>query len=280
MTDTSPLWPAPLHHIKITSDQPPVLADFYRRALGQDVEELSDGQWLLGGGERTFLVGPGARNGLGFSAFAMDEPARVAALCDHVTAQGINVQPSPTPLFGEEAFAVSDLDGNTLVFGTPRDGAPAKTDRLPARLQHSVVGSPNLRDLIDFRLKLGFVLSDEVKDDDGNLTAAFLRSDEEHHSLAIFHTKVPKFDHFSMETTSWNDIRDWADHLGDLRIELSWGPGRHGPGNNLFFMVCDADGNMVELSAEIELMDRDMSARQWKHEPHTLNLWGVAWMRN
>ena len=44
-------------------------------------------------------------------------------------------------------------------------------------------------------------------------------------------------------------------------------------------MVTDADGNMVELSAEIELMDRNMEARQWKHEPYTLNLCGVAWMR-
>ena len=35
-----------------------------------------------------------------------------------------------------------------------------------------------------------------------------------------------------------------------------------------------------ELSAEIELMDRDKAARQWKHETHTLNQWGVAWMRN
>jgi hypothetical protein len=197
-----------------------------------------------------------------------------------VTAQGINVQPSPTPLFGEEAFAVGDPDGNTLVFGTPQDGAPAKSDRLPGRLQHSVVGSPNLRELTDFRLKLGFVLSDEMKDDDGNLTAVFLRSDEEHHSLGMFRTRVPKFDHYSMETTSWNDIRDWADHLGDMRIPLSWGPGRHTLGNNLFFMVCDADGNMVELSAEIEMMDRDMAARIWKHEAHTLNKWGVAWMRS
>jgi len=64
-----------------------------------------------------------------------------------------------------------------------------------------------------------------------------------------------------------------------MRMELSWGPGRHGPGNNLFFMIPDADGNMVELSAEIELMDKDMPARLWPHEPHTLNLWGVAWMR-
>ncbi|MEE8284465.1 MAG: VOC family protein [Alphaproteobacteria bacterium] len=280
MTDPSPLWPARLHHIEITSDRPPELIDFYRRLLEGDAQELADGRWLLAGAERCLLFALGARNGLGFSAFAMDDRARVAALRDFVTAQGINVQPSPSPLFGEEAFAVADPDGNILVFGTPRGEAPAIADRLPARLQHSVVGSPNMGELIDFRLKLGFVLSDEVKDDHGNLTAAFLRSDREHHSQAMFHTGVPKFDHFSMETTSWNDIRDWADHLGEKRISLDWGPGRHGPGNNLFFMVSDADGNMVEFSAEMELMDRDVAVRLWKDEPHTLNLWGAAWMRS
>lgn len=280
MTDLSPLWPARLHHLKITSDQPPVLLDFYQRVLEQEVRELSDGEWVLVGGERTFVVGRGARNGLGYSAFAIDDAARVQDLQDYVTAQGINVRSSPTPLFGPEAFAVTDPDGNTLVFGTPLDDAPVRTDRLPGRLQHSVVGTPNLQGLIDYRQKLGFVLSDEVKDEDGNLTAAFLRSDDEHHSQAMFHTKDPKFDHFSMEAPCWDDIRDWADHLGSMRIPLSWGPGRHGPGNNLFFMVCDADGNMVEVSAEIEHMDRDMAPRLWKHEPHTLNLWGVAWMRS
>ncbi len=280
MTDLSPLWPARLHHIKITSDQPPVQLDFYQRVLEQEVRELSDGEWVLTGGERSFVIGRGPRNGLGYSAFAIDDAKRVADLQDFVTAQGINVQASPSPLFGPEAFAVADPDGNTLVFGTPLDDTPAKSDRLPARLQHSVVGSPNLQALTEYRRKLGFVLSDEVKDEDGNLTAVFLRSDEEHHSQAIFNTKDSKFDHFSMEATSWNDIRDWADHLGSMRIPLSWGPGRHGPGNNLFFMVCDADGNMVEVSAEIEHMDPDMAPRIWKHEPYTLNQWGVAWMRN
>lgn len=280
MTDLSPLWPARLHHIKITSDQPPVQLDFYQRVLEQEVRELSEGEWVLTGGERTFVIGRGRRNGLGYSAFAIDDAKRVADLQNFVTAQGINVQASPSPLFGPEAFAVADPDGNTLVFGTPLDDTPAKSDRLPARLQHSVVGSPNIQALTEYRRKLGFVLSDEVKDEDGNQTAVFLRSDEEHHSQAIFNTKDPKFDHFSMEATSWNDIRDWADHLGSMRIPLSWGPGRHGPGNNLFFMVCDADGNMVEVSAEIEHMDPDMAPRTWKHEPYTLNQWGVAWMRN
>ena len=278
MTVQSPLWPARLHHIKITSDQPAILLDFYQRVMEPKISEVTDGLWHLEGAERNFLIGRGPRNGLGFSAFAIDEVDRVHALKTYVADQGIETLPSPTPLFGKEAFAVKDPDGNTLVFGTPEAQGTA-TDRLPGRLQRSVVGTPQLDALIDFRLKLGFVISDEVKDEDGALTAVFLRADPEHHSQAMFNTREPKFDHYSMETTSWNDIRDWADHLGDMRMELSWGPGRHGPGNNLFFMIPDADGNMVELSAEIELMDKDMPARLWPHEPHTLNLWGVAWMR-
>lgn len=281
MTTSSPLWPARLHHIKITSDQPPVLLDFYQRVLEPEVRELSDGLWQLAGAERNLLVGRGARNGLAFSAFAIDEPGRVAELEAFAADQGFEAGPSPTPLFGEGAFSLKDPDGNVLVFGTPKEGAGGGArDRLPGRLQHSVVGSPRLEEMIDFRLKLGFVLSDEVKDDAGAPMAAFVRSDPEHHSQAVFRTRTPRFDHFSLEVTCWNDIRDWADHLGSMRIPLGWGPGRHGPGNNLFFMVPDGDGNMVELSAEIESMDREVPARLWPHEEHTLNLWGGAWMRS
>jgi hypothetical protein len=76
------------------------------------------------------------------------------------------------------------------------------------------------------------------------------------------------------------DIRDWADRMGSLRIPLWWGPGRHGVGNNLFFMIEDPDGHKVEFSAEIERMPREMAWRTWPHEQRTLNLWGSAWMRS
>ncbi|MSQ89297.1 MAG: glyoxalase, partial [Betaproteobacteria bacterium] len=87
-------------------------------------------------------------------------------------------------------------------------------------------------------------------------------------------------DHHSYETSSWNDIRDWGDRMASLRIPLWWGPGRHGPGNNLFFMIEDPDGHKVEFSAEIELMPQDAACRDWPHEQRTLNLWGSAWMRS
>ena len=90
----------------------------------------------------------------------------------------------------------------------------------------------------------------------------------------------PGFDHCAFETPSWNHIRDWADHLAKFDIPIWWGPGRHGAGNNLFFMVLDPDGNKIEISAELELMDWDHPTRYWPHDRRTLNLWGNAWMRS
>ena len=58
--------------------------------------------------------------------------------------------------------------------------------------------------------------------------------------------------HHAYESEDWNLIRDWADHLVSLDVKIAWGPGRHGPGNNLFSMINDTDGNWVELSAELE----------------------------
>ncbi len=60
-------------------------------------------------------------------------------------------------------------------------------------------------------------------------------------------------------------------------MPLIWGPGRHGPGNNLFVMFDDPEGNHVELSAEMERFYDDRAEyrpRTWAVGPRTVNLWG------
>jgi catechol-2,3-dioxygenase len=101
-----------------------------------------------------------------------------------------------------------------------------------------------------------------------------------HHTLALFGAPVTCFDHQSFETPSWDELKDWADHMGKLRIEIVWGVGRHGPGNDVFFMVRDPDGNLAEISSEIEICTDNRPVGQWKHEERTLNLWGKAIMRS
>ena len=164
-----------------------------------------------------------------------------------------------------------------MVFGLSREELP--TNGLPARLQHFVCATQRLPEMLEFYRGLGMVESDRVLEGE-TLSAVFLRSDPEHHSFAAFRAPESRPDHHCYETNGWLDIRDWADRMGELRIPLWWGPGRHGPGNNLFFMIEDPDGHKVEFSAELELMPKDMPHRTWPHEQRTLNLWGSAWMRS
>jgi len=279
MTRTSPLWDATLHHLCIDSVRPLPMLEFYRDGFGYRPERLADGQWLLAGRERRLLLAQGPANHLGFAAFRFPDRPRLEAYRAHLRQQGVNFHPSPTPLFGEEAFVLADPDGNLLAFGLPK-GSDGGSDPLPGRLQHFVVASTELPAMVAFyRRTLGFVLSDEVWDGQQR-SAAFLRSDAEHHSFAVFRAAKAGFDHHACEVTSWNDLRDWADRFANQRVPLWWGPGRHGPGDNLFFMVQDPDGNKIELSAELERMPIDQPARNWPHEQHTLNYWGQAWMRS
>ena len=279
---TSPLWPAHLDHVKITSPQPAVMRDFYGKILGGSVSQLGEEEWLIAGAQRRVVIGNGPAKQLAYAAYVVGSKDRLQALRDGFSRRGLALKPSPSRVFGPEAFAVEDPDRNIAVFGLPArvPDAPAK-DHLPGRLQHVVVATQMLPAMIDFYTEaVGFRLSDRVVDDAKDTAVAFFRSDDEHHSFACFRARARQLDHFCFETTSWNDIRDWADYLATLHIPLGWGPGRHGPGNNLFFMLNDPDGNAFEFSAEIEHIAYDVPARDWPHEQRTLNYWGSAWMRS
>ncbi|MFN4282019.1 MAG: VOC family protein [Alphaproteobacteria bacterium] len=282
MTDRSPLWPARLDHVKLTSPQPAAMSEYYAKVLGGQTTDLPGGDKLIAGAERRVVIGQGDAGQLGYAAFALGDRARLAALRARLENQQIAILPSPSPLLGDGAFAVADPNGNKIAFGVGSTIPDAPTrDKLPGRLQHVVVTTDDIGGMIKFYTEiLGFKLSDRVKDDAGDTTAAFMRSDDEHHSFACFRARARKFDHFCFETTEWNDIRDWADHLASLHLPIGWGPGRHGPGNNLFFMLNDPDGNAFEFSAEIERVAPDVETREWKHEQRTLNSWGSAWMRS
>ncbi len=277
------LWPARLHHLRRDSPEPERLARFYGKLLGDRIERLSRGEWLVAGRDRLLLVGSGEPGAVPYFAIEMGYAVQLEAYRQELERRGVACERSPTPLFGEDAFAVPDPDGRRVVFGlarAQRSGNGGGTGELRARLQHFVCASSRPQELLEFyRDRLGMIESDRVLEG-RELSAFFLRSDPEHHSFAAFRAAQSRPDHHCYETSGWMDIRDWGDRMASLRIPLWWGPGRHGPGNNLFFMVEDPDGHKVEFSAELETMPRDMAFRTWPHEPRTLNLWGSAWMRS
>jgi catechol 2,3-dioxygenase len=290
MTLSSPIWHARLDHIRLDSDDPARLAAFYHEALGMAPTPLADRTILLQGNERRIVIGRGAPGAQPYSAFALPDPVRLDRAARELAARGVARLPSPTPLFADGAFAVADPDGRLIVLGIPRHdlacdrASDLAAARLPGRLQHVVVASCDLPPMLRFYEEiLGFVVSDYVLDGEGVErvpTVGFFRCNEEHHSFAVFRCPETRPDHHSYEAESWNALRDWADHMASLRIPLWWGPGRHGPGNNLFFMVKDPHGYLIEISAELERVPDGVEKRSWKHEERTLNLWGAGFMRS
>jgi catechol 2,3-dioxygenase-like lactoylglutathione lyase family enzyme len=271
--------PAKLHHLHLTSADPERLSSFYTHLLDYRATRLEDGTWLLAAGERHLVISEGPSGATSCIAYSVGDAGALERLRDRLHAALGRLEPVRSPLLSEGAFAIHDPQGRRIIFGTA--GTGSYPDPRPGRLQHVVFQTTALEPLLDFYVgKVGFAISDKVLNDDRSLAVFFIRSDHEHHSLAFFLGSKNELDHHAYETSCWNDIRDWGDRFGKERIPMFWGPGRHGPGNNLFFMVRDTDGNKVELSAELETMAPEQEPRIWPNTEHTLNNWGGAWMRN
>ena len=278
---------ARLDHLEIMSPNPESLAVFYSRALQIKTAPSGDGRFLCEGPQRQVVLSKGEAGALGFIALRLPTREALEAQRQRLSAMSVAMAASPSPLFDDSAFSVTDPDGNRVVFGhcPQNDGGNDSnndgSNGMAARLQHLALGTTSIAPMMAFYADvLGLRTSDNVFADDETLRATFLRADDEHHMVAIFLAGQKSFDHHCYEAGDWSLIRDWADYLAVEDIPLDWGPGRHGPGNNLFFMIRDPDHNWLEISAELEVVAQDKPVGRWVHCEKTLNTWGKAYLRS
>ena len=269
---------AVLDQLELASPQIRALAEFYGRSFGLE-PIFSEDMVICTAPSRVLRLRMGSANQLLAARFRFSSLDKFNIFADRLDTANISFTRSGSDL--APALCVVDPDGHELHFrlsNAEDEEAAAATD---ARLQHFAVRTPDPDALLSFYVgALGFTASDYVRDEEGVLRAAFVRSDDEHHVLAIFRAAEAHFDHFSCEVADWTALRDWADRMAAASVSLSWGVGRHGPGNDTFFMIKDPDGNLAEISAELEVCAPDRPAGLWPHAPQTLNRWGVAIMRS
>ncbi|WP_321911951.1 VOC family protein [Burkholderia cepacia] len=270
--------PAHLHHLHVVSANPEALATFYQRMLDMTVvDSLPDGV-VMAGPSRAILISNAAGGAEPHYGYAVADQNALDQLKLQLEQREVQFQLAGDPLFNPGSVLITDPQGRRLTFGVPI--ASASYGGAPARLQHTVFQTTELDSVVRFYVdKVGFTVSDEVVDEDGTVMVAFLRSDDEHHTLAFFRGSRNEWDHHCYETNEWNDIRDWGDRFAAAEVPIFFGPGRHGPGNNLFFMVTDPDGNRLEFSAELERVAVDTPPGIWPQGERTLNSWGRAWIR-
>ena len=275
MKQTALLAGAYLHHLCFESPNPEKLSDFYGKIMQMKPQSIGGNAWLCSGKNRQILIKEGMKNRLEFAAFSCRDEEGLNLLKERVKEEGIEVINLQPDLFQNDAISIVDQDGHNISFGLSKPNMNAESV-LNGPLQHLTFSTLNVEKFVDFYVgKLGFCISDRVLHSNGNLATCFVRSNHEHHTVACFKSDRIGVDHHSYEAGEWNAIRDWCDHFASMNIELMWGPGRHGPGNNLFVFVEDPDGNWIEISAELEVI-HDRPSNDWPQEERTLNLWGKA----
>src|SRR5437763_9854411 len=119
--------------------------------------EMHDASVLMQAPSRRIVIGRGARRTQPYTAFRVQSSEQLERFRAHVARRGIAARPNPSPVFSPDAFAVADPDGRLVVFGLPRADLPlasaaasASAAVLPGRLQHVVVATRQLTEMLKF----------------------------------------------------------------------------------------------------------------------------------
>jgi catechol 2,3-dioxygenase len=180
------------------------------------------------------------------------------------------------------ALRFATTDGHTVeIYAGMEKSQPAHYNTVGARPRkygHTTLGVADVAASEAFyRDVLGFIPSDRMylrpagqqKD-----VAVWLRCNSEHHGLALI-AGEPGLRHCAWEVESFAYLGVVADHLAANGYKIEWGPGRHGPGNNLYIYHHDPIGNVHEHLADLErIHDDTFLGRAWEAGSATLNLWG------
>ena len=269
-----------LHHLEIQSSNPERLSNFYSNIMDMKIDKLSSDKFLCDGPSRKIIITLGKDKTLSHAGMVCRNENNLNGFKDFLNQKELKLKDFNSELYKPGSFSVEDPDKNVICFGVLKDKSTASLNGIHAPLQHLTFASEDVESFQNFyENKLGFQVTDRVVKNNGELATCFTTSNHEHHTIACFKSSKKGMDHHSYEAGDWNYIKNWCDHFALNNIKLMWGPGRHGPGNNLFVFIEDIDGNWIEISAELETV-HGRPVKNWPQEERTLNLWGNAIMRS
>lgn len=138
------------------------------------------------------------------------------------------------------------------------DRGQVKTPFSITKLGHVTFKDPNPTQLQEFyRNNLGFKLSDRLGE-----RFYWLRFNQEHHNVGVSFARNPGAHHIAYELENWEAVKNLCDHFLSQDVQVEFGPGRHGPGNNIFIYVLDPYGIRFEFFTELAFIENEMT-----HEP-------------
>jgi catechol 2,3-dioxygenase-like lactoylglutathione lyase family enzyme len=144
----------------------------------------------------------------------------------------------------------------------------------PMQVTHVVLNARDRELCTRFAVEvLGFRLSDRT----GFMN--FVRCDRVHHALAYAHSDNSQLNHIAFEMNDIDAVMRGIGRLKDAGIETFWGPGRHGPGDNVFAYFVAPFGAAIEYTSEVQRVSNSYKTgtpEDWKWPPNRNDHWGVS----
>ena len=216
-------------------------------------------------------------------AFDVADRAGVDALHEKISAAGAKAgKPAKlTTAGGGYGFACKDPDGRNLVFVTScADHADAAdiADR-PRKIVHVNLNTVDFDGTLKFFTNaLGFRVVDD------NAPLWFLHCDNSDHcSIVLCKLNLPTLNHIAFDMPEFDSVMRGMGRMKDNGYPIEWGPGRHGPGNNVFAYFCGPDEVPLEYAAEVLQIDDSYQPRPsdyWKFKPGRSDQWGITQPRS
>ncbi len=276
---------APIKELRSVTLITPVLDEavgFYTEVWGLEVvaREVT-AAWLRGTGHQHHVLvlrsGPAAR--LGQMSFAVATRREVDAAARALEALEL-------PLLDEPACSKEPGGGYGLRFVDPEGRIvellaeveavePRPADRAaPVGVTHVVVNTVDIDTAVAFyEHVLGFRLSDWSEHQ-----MAFMRCNHDHHCIAFNQAAWTSVNHVAYNLPSVDLLMRALGRARRHGVTPEWGPGRHGPGDNVFAYFADPSGLVCELTSEVQQIVDEAAwlPRVWARTPELSDLWGTA----
>jgi 2,3-dihydroxy-p-cumate/2,3-dihydroxybenzoate 3,4-dioxygenase len=176
---------------------------------------------------------------------------------------------------GGSGFDVRGPEAQTYRFitETTRPAPLADVDK-PIQITHAVINSIDVDASERFAVeKLGFKVSDRT----GHMR--FLRCNRKHHAVAYAHAQFASLNHIAFEMQDLDAVMRGIGRMREAGFESVWGPGRHGPGGNVFGYFIAPYGGVIEYTAEVGEVGDDYKVggpEDWKWPDGRMDHWGMS----
>lgn len=271
-----------LRAVAISATDPAQLLPFYRDTWGLSLVGQADGGALLlranGSEHHVLRLVPGDGHSLEGIELGADSAAYVDELADRLRGLGVRMLAGPglrdPATGGGYGVTFADPEGRTVEVShglAEHDVLPH--DIGPDRLSHIVLNSTALHTSRDFYVDvLGFAISDTYERE----LMIFLRCNALHHCVVLQPGEWTSLNHVAFEVESGDEVMKALGRMRKAGYDTIWGPGRHGPGGNVFCYFTDPVGNVIEYTAELLELDESWQPHEWARTPENADVWGTG----